>query len=49
VSGQDLKADLIGGILDDLDGDRGGDFDPFDVVGAVGEGEFDDGINCREG
>lgn len=40
---QDLEADLIGDLLDDLDGDAGGVLEPLGTVGAVGEGEFDEG------
>lgn len=43
ASGQDLEADLMGDLLDDVDGDRGGIFDPVGIVGTVGEGDFDEG------
>ncbi len=38
-----MEADLIGDLLDDLDGDAGGVLDPLGGLGAVGEGEFDEG------
>ena len=40
---QDVEADLIGDILDDLDGDAGCVLDPLGAIGAVGEGELDKG------
>jgi hypothetical protein len=39
---QNLEADLIGDLLHHLDGDGGGVSDALGVVGAVGEGEFDE-------
>jgi hypothetical protein len=41
--GQDLEADLIGEFIAGLDGDRRCVPDPVTIVGAVGEGEFDEG------
>lgn len=45
---QDLEADLVSDFLDDLDGDRGGILDPLGGIGAVGEGEFDEGKPALE-
>jgi len=49
ASWQDLKADLVGELLDHLDGDAGGVLDPLGGIGAVGEGEFDEGERASRG
>ena len=45
----DGEADLIAGLVDDLDGDAGRLLDPLACVGAVREGEIDEGEASARG
>ena len=49
ASWQDVEADLIGDLLDDLDGDASGILDPLGAIGAAGECAFDEGERASRG